>query len=142
MGVDFSATHPGETERRCQRCGRAFIPMTRNQKYCAECSPSKNKGKGGRRKSGKPIEVRKAERFMDSNLKGLNDALFRQLGRIEEATGAEEIEKEISRSKSVCEIAGAIIQNGRLVLDASKASMTTAETVAVPKMLLGNGDGK
>lgn len=79
---------------------------------------------------------------MNSNLKGLNDALFRQLGRIEEATGAEEIEKEISRSKSVCEIAGAIIQNGRLVLDASKASMTTAETVAVPKMLLGNGDGK
>lgn len=70
-----------------------------------------------------------------SNLETLNDILFRQLERIENC-GNENIESEIERSKAVTSLAGQVISNGRLVLDASKASMTTAETVQVPKMLL------
>lgn len=70
-----------------------------------------------------------------SNLETLNDILFRQLERIENCDN-ENIESEIERSKAVTSLAGQVISNGRLVLDASRASMTTAEAVQVPKMLL------
>lgn len=70
-----------------------------------------------------------------ANLETLNEILFRQLERIENCDN-ENIEIEIERSKAVTSLAGQVISNGRLVLDASKASMTTAETVQVPKMLL------
>ncbi|WP_162610856.1 hypothetical protein [Gordonibacter sp. An230] len=79
---------------------------------------------------------------MDANLKGLNDALFRQLERIEGAGTSDELETEVSRANSVCKIAETIIGNGKLVLEASRASMATAESVQVPKMLLGRGDGE
>lgn len=75
---------------------------------------------------------------MDSNMMTLNEALFRQLDRIENAEG-EQLEIETKRASTVCDLAGSIISNGRLVLAASQASMTTAETVNVPKMLLGGG---
>lgn len=70
-----------------------------------------------------------------SNLETLNEILFRQLERIENCDN-ENRESEIERAKAVTSLAGQVISNGRLVLDASRASMTTAEAVQVPKMLL------
>lgn len=137
---DFHALRPGETSRTCARCGRNFVPAARNQKYCsAECRTgerpkSRDKEKSDRRKAA----IRKVEKIMDSNMMTLNEALFRQLDRIENAEG-EQLEIETKRASTVCDLAGSIISNGRLVLAASQASMTTAETVNVPKMLLGGG---
>lgn len=83
------------------------------------------------------------ERKVDNNILGLNDALFRELERIE-ACGddREAIEAEGVRADKVCNLAGNIIANGRLMLQAAQMSVGVAETVNVPKMLLGNGDGK
>ena len=134
---DFHALRPGETSRTCARCGRNFVPAARNQKYCsAECStggrPKNDKEKSNRKKAAR----RKVEKIMDSNLMTLNEALFRELERIESAEG-EQLEHETKRADTICDLAVSIIANGRLVLAASQASLTTAETVAVPKMLLG-----
>ena len=70
-----------------------------------------------------------------ANLETLNEILFRQLERIENCDN-ENRESEIERAKAVTSLAGQVISNGRLVLDASRASITTAEAVQVPKMLL------
>ena len=78
----------------------------------------------------------------DNTLGALNDALFRQLERIENAKEGEQLEGETARSHAVCNLAGSIIANGRLALSAAQASMVTSEAVSVPKMLLGDGDGK
>ena len=140
MPYEFSAARPGEAERACAKCGKPFKPTSRTQRYCAECG--RPKPYTSERPARKRRGLEEAERFMDNNLKGLNDVLFRQLGRIEEAQTPEELEEETKRAKSVQGIADTIISNGRLVLEASKASMTTAESVQVPNMLLGGGDGK
>lgn len=29
-------TRPGETTRKCAKCGREYVPTARNQKYCEE----------------------------------------------------------------------------------------------------------
>lgn len=135
---EFPALRKGETERHCEKCGRAYQPTSRTQRFCPDCGrPRPYTSETVARR--KPGAMKEAERFMDANLKGLNDALFRQLDRIESADTPEKLESETSRANSVCKIAETIIGNGRLVLEASKASMTTAESVQVPKMLLGNG---
>lgn len=135
---DFRALRPGETSRTCARCGRNFVPAARNQKYCsAECRTGERPKNGDKEKAGRRKAARrKAERTVDSNLMTLNEALFRELERIESAEG-EQLEIETRRADTICDLAGSIIANGRLVLAASQASLTTAETVAVPKMLLG-----
>ena len=136
---DFPALRPGEVSRTCVKCGSDFAPSSRNQRYCSEACrigsrPKNDKEKSNRRKAA----IRKVEKIMDSNMMTLNEALFRQLDRIENAEG-EQLEIETKRASTVCDLAGSIISNGRLVLAASQASMTTAETVNVPKMLLGGG---
>lgn len=78
----------------------------------------------------------------DNTLSTMNDALFIQLQRVSEAEGEEQLERETARSSAVCSIASNIIANGRLALSASQASVQTAEAVSVPRMLLGNGDGR
>ena len=139
MPYDFCATRQGEAERACAKCGKPYRPNSRTQRYCKECGRQKTRTKDmpARKKRG----LEEAERFMYNNLKRLNDVLFRQLGRIEDAETPEELEEETKRAKSVQGIAETIISNGRLVLEASRASMTTAESVQVPNMLLGRGDG-
>ena len=140
---EFSALRPGEESRECCRCGRSFTPTSRTQKYCPECGhkPKARKDTSGR-------EQRKAlrkevERKVDNNILGLNDALFRELERIEDCgDDREAIEAEGIRADKVCNLASNIIQNGKLMLSAAAMSVGVAETVNVPRMLLGNGDGK
>lgn len=140
MAYEFTALRPGETERTCAKCGCKFQPSTRTQKYCAECG--KNPVRVQPRMTEKEAR-RRMERKVDNNILGLNDALFRELERIE-ACGEdrERIEIEGVRADKVCDLASNIIANGRLMLAAAQMSVGVAEAVNVPKILLGNGDGK
>ncbi len=71
-----------------------------------------------------------------STLMTLNDALFRELERIEACGTPEELERECERAKAVSSLAGNIIANGRTALEAAKLSMGAAEQVSVRNMLL------
>lgn len=58
-----------------------------------------------------------------NKLSDLNDHLFMTLDRLgEEDLSNEELEKEIERSKAISTVAGKIIDNARLVLDAQKTA--------------------
>lgn len=58
-----------------------------------------------------------------NKLSDLNDHLFMTLERLgEEDLSNEELEKEIERSKAISIVAGKIIDNARLVLDAQKTA--------------------
>ena len=56
---------------------------------------------------------------MSRGFAGVNEVLFRQLDRLEsvDRTDAEAMQAEIARSKAVQQVAGKVIENGRLVLD-------------------------
>ena len=47
------------------------------------------------------------------------------------------MQAEIARSKAVQQVAGKVIENGRLVLDVAKAGVAAGEAVKLPKGLLG-----
>jgi hypothetical protein len=58
-----------------------------------------------------------------NKLSDLNDHLFMTLERLgDEGLSNEELEKEIERSKAISTVAGKIIDNARLVLDAQKTA--------------------
>lgn len=58
-----------------------------------------------------------------NKLSDLNNHLFMTLERLgEEDLSNEELEKEIERSKAISTVAGKIIDNARLVLDAQKTA--------------------
>jgi hypothetical protein len=58
-----------------------------------------------------------------NKLSDLNDHLFMEIERLgDEDLAGEELAREISRAKAVCDVAGQIIAGGRLVLDAAKAA--------------------
>ncbi|WP_049476239.1 hypothetical protein [Streptococcus constellatus] len=58
-----------------------------------------------------------------NKLSDLNDHLFMTLERLgEEDLSNEELEKEIERSKAISTVAGKIIDNARVVLDAQKTA--------------------
>jgi hypothetical protein len=63
------------------------------------------------------------EESMKNKLSDLNNHLFEQLERLndDDLTG-EDLTREIGRAQAMCNVAGQIISNGRLVLDAAKAS--------------------
>lgn len=76
---------------------------------------------------------------MKNKLGDLNNHLFAQLERLgdEELTG-EELAQEISRAKSITQVASQIIANGSLVLEAIKVADSKLDADAVvPKMLEG-----
>ena len=58
---------------------------------------------------------------MSADLSALNAALFEQLRRMQDASGPEEVDREVARSKAVSSLAGNIIQNGRLMLGVAQA---------------------
>lgn len=76
---------------------------------------------------------------MNRGIAGVNDILFRQLDRLEavDRTDAKAMQAEIARSKAVQQVAGKVIENGRLVLDVAKAGVAAGEAVKLPKGLLG-----
>ena len=66
----------------------------------------------------------------------INAAMFRQLERLECASG-EELAAEISRSKEVRGVMDTTISNVKTMMEAARAMDDTAEAVQVPKGLLG-----
>lgn len=71
-----------------------------------------------------------------SALASLNEALFRQLDRIESAP-PDQIEAELQRTNAVIGVAGQVIANGRLIVDAARAQAAVGEAVRVPRGLIG-----
>lgn len=72
-----------------------------------------------------------------NKLSDLNDHLFMTLERLgEEDLSNEELEKEIERSKAISTVAGKIIDNARLVLDAQKTAAEYNEKRTVNLELL------
>lgn len=57
---------------------------------------------------------------MKNKLTDLNNHLFEQLERLNDAESQEELETEITRAKAVASIASNIISNGNLMLDTMK----------------------
>lgn len=76
---------------------------------------------------------------MNRGIAGVNEILFRQLDRLEsvDRTDAKAMRAEIARSKAVQQVAGKVIENGRLVLDVAKAGVAAGEAVKLPNGLLG-----
>lgn len=71
-----------------------------------------------------------------SDLTKVNEIVFRQLDRLEEASG-DALKEEIERARTVKGLADTVISNGNLVLRAAQASAGVAEKVSVPKMISG-----
>lgn len=71
-------------------------------------------------------------------LAGVNDALFRELERLEavDAADAEAMSLEIDRARAVRDVASTVLDNGRLVLEVARAGTDVGEAVHVPKGLL------
>jgi hypothetical protein len=66
----------------------------------------------------------------------LNNHLFCQLERLgDEGLVGEKLAEEITRAKSVIDVAGQIIANGSLVLNAAKAKDNAIDGLALPALL-------
>lgn len=78
-----------------------------------------------------------------SNLMDLNDRLFRELDRLENAQG-DELAAEIERAKTIGSMAGRVIENANAAMRAAQmqadAMDDVAMRVAVPRMLTGGGE--
>jgi hypothetical protein len=58
-----------------------------------------------------------------NKLSDLNNHLFEQLERLnDDDLKGDDLHREISRAQAMCNVAGQIISNGRLVLDAAKGA--------------------
>lgn len=68
----------------------------------------------------------------------VNETLFEQIARLEgvDRGNPDTMELEISRAKSIRELAGAVIDNNRLILEAAKAGTACGEAVRIPKGML------
>lgn len=73
---------------------------------------------------------------MANNLKTLNDALFRELERLEQCDGKDELLQECSRAKAVSDLAGNIIGSANAALKAVSMGTNVGERVQVRNMLL------
>lgn len=71
----------------------------------------------------------------------LNDALFAQMERLAEASGEDELKREIERSEAVSELAGKVVDNARTAVSLMRlqqaAGMDMAGMVAEPPKMLG-----
>lgn len=71
----------------------------------------------------------------------LNDALFAQMERLAEASGEDELKREIERSEAVSELAGKVVDNAKTAVSLMRlqqaAGMDMAGMVAEPPKMLG-----
>lgn len=77
---------------------------------------------------------------MKNTLADLNNHLFAQMERLsEEDISAEELAKEVNRSKAIVSVSSQIIQNGNLTLNAQKfvADTNGRSNASLPKYLEG-----
>jgi hypothetical protein len=73
---------------------------------------------------------------MKNKMSDLHNHLFEQLERLnDDDLKGEDLTREISRAQAMCHVAGQIIQNGRLVLDAAKAADEFPGIQKVPILL-------
>lgn len=74
---------------------------------------------------------------MKHNLTDLNAYLFEQVERLSnDEISEEELEKEISRTKAMTDVAGKIIDTGQLALEGRKLVKDSMDAdIKVPKML-------
>lgn len=81
---------------------------------------------------------------MGNNCSELNDILFRQIKRLESLSvkDADAMRGEIDRAKTVKGLADTVISNGNLVLRAHDSAYEAGESVVVPQMLIGAGNGR
>lgn len=81
---------------------------------------------------------------MRNKLSDLNNHLFEQLERLNDAETSEELEAEITRSKAVASIASNIINNGNLMLNTMKFmdenGYSSINKELKPEKLLGLSD--
>jgi len=72
---------------------------------------------------------------MKNRLSDLNNHLFAQIERLsDEDTKGEDLNTEINRSKAVANVAGHIINNAKLALDAQRA-LTDGKVEETPEVL-------
>ena len=78
---------------------------------------------------------------MKNKLTDLNDHLFSQLERLSEKDlSKDNLAEEINRAKALCQVAGCVIGNARLALDAIVESRNLIGQESMPEMLrIGNG---
>jgi hypothetical protein len=73
---------------------------------------------------------------MKNKLSDLNNHLFEQIERLnDDDLKGDDLTTEIRRAQAMCNVAGQIIANGRLVLDAAKASDELPGVSKVPMLL-------
>jgi hypothetical protein len=66
----------------------------------------------------------------------LTELLFKQMEYLQDRElSGEKLNEEISRSKAVAEVAGQIIANGALILNACRVSETASRAVKLPLLL-------
>lgn len=76
---------------------------------------------------------------MGKSLADLNEILFDQLDRLNNRElGEEELAAELNRAKAVSDVAGRVLESGKLTLDVCKfKDMAMDANMQIPKMLGG-----
>lgn len=81
---------------------------------------------------------------MKQSLSDLNSYLFDQLESLSNGDlNAEELESEIKRGKSITEVAKVVVENAKVVLDATKHAdeyYGTNSKNSMPQLLIGKND--
>jgi hypothetical protein len=73
---------------------------------------------------------------MKNKFTDLHNHLFMEIERLgDEDLKGEELTQEIVRAKAICDVAGQIIANGKLVLDASVAVDQAMGKIKIPLLL-------
>ena len=115
---------------KCNSCGRELL--CKLEKPRIEERPAKKIPVAVVTEIRKTDEQRRMEEFMKNSLKDLNTHLFSQLDRLSVADlQGEKLAEEVERAKAIGGLAGLIIAESRLVLDAHR---TIGDGKTIPAM--------
>ena len=80
---------------------------------------------------------------MNNNLKSLNNYLFEAIERInDDSLDEKAFDKELKKCKTVKDIAGTIIDNAKLMLEAQKHFDDMGKDIVIENPMLGITDGQ